>query len=210
MASTVIVNGQTVVHKDSGGQVVTVDVCLTPMGPSMVPVPYVNIAKSADTTNGSKKLAVDGNEIMLKDSKFAVSAGDSPGKAGVASGTVKGWAKFTNYSNDTFIEGKPVCRRMDPMISNNGNTPPAPLMQPNNSVGDVKAEDAFSLSVAFVYEYPDAKGFCRQPEFDDRYTLSGPETFRGPEKSYKGGVHLSTKKDGEYKMKFDPFESEEI
>ena len=150
MAATVIVNGQTVVHKASGGQVVTTDVCLTPRGSSMVPVPYNNIEKSADITNGSKLLDVDGNPIMHKDSKFSLSSGDNPGKSGVASGTVKGWAKFINYSNDTFVEGNPVCRRMDPMISNNGNTPPAPLTQPNNSAETETMEGTHSFTVAFV------------------------------------------------------------
>jgi hypothetical protein len=56
------VNGQTVVHKDSGGIVTTSpDVCMTPMGNSTVPIPYTNVAKSVDTSNGSVTVTVNGN-----------------------------------------------------------------------------------------------------------------------------------------------------
>lgn len=208
MPATGKVNDQTVVHKDSGGQVVTVDVCLTPMGNTMVPVPYVNIAKSEDTTNGSQKLNVDGNPIMLKDSKFAVSSGDSPGKAGVASGTVKGWAKFTNYSSDTFVEGRPVCRRGDPMISNNGNTPPAPLQQQNIEVEKVKAKATHSLTAYLIQEYPDTVTGSRKPLATLPHTATGPETLTGEKAEiYRPIVHLECT-EGEYKLSFDKQDTE--
>ena len=53
MPTDTAVNGQTVVHKESGGIVTSPDVCMTPVGNSIVPVSYVNVAKSADTSNGS-------------------------------------------------------------------------------------------------------------------------------------------------------------
>lgn len=49
MATTTSVNGQTVVHKDSGGVVVTTDICKTPVGSTVIPIPYTNVARSEDT-----------------------------------------------------------------------------------------------------------------------------------------------------------------
>ena len=125
MGATIIVNGRTVVHKDSGGKAPSVpDFCktLTPPGPP-VPIPYVNIAQSTDTDDGSEKVKMNGNPIMLKTSKFSTSKGDEAGTVkGVASSTTSGIAKFVNYSFDVKVEGKNVPRLGDPM-TNNGNGP---------------------------------------------------------------------------------------
>lgn len=122
MGATVTVNGRTVVHKDSEGKAVSVpDFCKTPSPP--VPVPYVNLAKSEDTADGSVTVRVDGNPIMLKGSKFSTSTGDEAGSLkGVASNTIKGIAKFTNYSFNVKVEGKNVARLGDSMTGN-GNGP---------------------------------------------------------------------------------------
>lgn len=205
MPATAIVNGQTVVHKDSGGQVVTIDVCLTPCGPTMVPVPYCNIAKSVDTSDGSKMLEVDGHPIMLKDSKFAVSSGDSPGRAGVGSGTVKGWAKFMTYSNNTFVEGRPVCRRTDIMISNSGNTPPAPLIQPNNSARVARARGTHSLVMPFASRFPEIAGDSAFYRISASYEVTGPQTFRYEKKDGASSESVSKPDcaEGEYEMKIE-------
>ena len=159
MSATVIVNGQTVVHKDSGGVLTTgPDVCLTPVGSAVVPIPYTNVARSADTSQGSASVNMDGNSIMLKGSVFSKSSGDEPGRCGgVSSGVTGGRAKFVNYSNDVFVDGKPVCRRLDPMVSNlsgAGNTPPAPLLQANAEAEGAEAE-GYTLSITFVFKDPD-------------------------------------------------------
>jgi uncharacterized Zn-binding protein involved in type VI secretion len=125
----------TVVHKTSGG-IVTFgpDVCLTPSPGGPVPVPYPNIAKSADTDQGSKTVKVDGNPVMLQGSVFSTSTGDEPGTGGgIASGVNKGKAQFINYSFDVKIEGKCVPRLGDQMLGNIGgapNTPPMAEIQP--------------------------------------------------------------------------------
>ncbi len=55
MSTNTIVNGQTVVHKESDGVLTTSpDVCLTPMGATVVPIPYVNEVRSVDTSNGRR------------------------------------------------------------------------------------------------------------------------------------------------------------
>ena len=121
MGATVIVNNRTVVHKDSGGKAPSVpDFCKTPAPPAPpVPIPYVNIARSTDTADGSKKVKMDNNPIMLKTSKFSTSKGDEAGTLkGVVSSTTSGIAKFVNYSFDVKVEGKNVPRLGDPMTIN--------------------------------------------------------------------------------------------
>ena len=133
MANTVGVNKLSVVTKESNGVTIAFpDICKTPMPPAgPVPIPYPNIAKSSDTAKGSKKVTVEGNPVCLKDSNFSTSTGDEAGSAGgVASGKTKGKAEFVNFSFDVQIEGKNVARALDPMLHNDKNTPPTPVMQP--------------------------------------------------------------------------------
>lgn len=136
MPATVNVNFLTVVHAGSSGVVMGFpDVCKTPSPAGPIPIPYPNIAKSSDTTQGSQTLTVDGNPIMLKESVFATSTGDEAGSAGggVVSNTIKGKAEFALYSFDVKVEGKNVCRLTDIMLLNklsSPNTPPFPEVQP--------------------------------------------------------------------------------
>lgn len=136
MSATINVNKRTVVHKSSNGiSTAFPDVCKTPTPGGPVPIPYPNIAQSADTAKGSKTVKMDGNPIMLKGSNFSTSTGDEAGTAGggVASSKTKGKAEFVNYSFDVKVEGKNVPRLGDMMVQNKGasaNTPPMPEVQP--------------------------------------------------------------------------------
>lgn len=211
MATHSKVNGQTIVHKDSGGIVITSpDVCMTPVGNSIVPVPYVNTANSADTSNGSKTVTVDSNPIMLKDSCFSVSCGNEAGTAGgISSGVTKGKAMFVSASFDVLVEGKPVCRRLDPMVSNqscSGNTPPAPLMQDNATTGEIDA-DGHLLAAALVLEHPDTiVGEVRQPLLNARYTISGAETYKSEKDESYLGFQLIVGSAGTYSVTFTHFD----
>ncbi|HYT93452.1 MAG TPA: DUF4150 domain-containing protein [Gemmataceae bacterium] len=132
MGVTVGVNNLSVVHKDSSGITSAFpDVCKTPSPGGPIPIPYPNIAKSSDTSQGSSTLTCDGNPICLKDSNFMVSTGDEAGTAGggVASNKIKGKAEFVNFSFDVMVEGKNVARALDPMLHNDKNTPPFPVVQ---------------------------------------------------------------------------------
>jgi hypothetical protein len=132
MGVTVGVNNLSVVHKDSGGVTIAFpDVCKTPTPGGPVPIPYPNVAKSSDTAQGSKTVTMDGNPICLKDSNFMTSTGDEAGNAGggVVSNKFKGKAEFVNFSFDVTVEGKNVARAFDPMLHNDKNTPPFPLLQ---------------------------------------------------------------------------------
>src|SRR3990172_3552251 len=136
MAMKVGANGQTVVHKESGGAVSFMpDVCLTPAPPGPpVPIPYPNVAKSADAAKGASTVLADGHPLLVAGSQFAKSTGDEGGRAGgVGSSTTQGPAEFVSYSFDVIAEGRGVARANDLMLGNKGgafNTPPAPLMQP--------------------------------------------------------------------------------
>jgi len=132
MAAKTNANKRTVVHKSSTGILTAFpDVCKTPTPAGPIPIPYPNIAMSSDTAKGSKDVKMDGNPVMLKDSKFSKSTGDEPGSAGgVISSVTKGEAIFINYSFDVKVEGKNVPRLGDMMITNKKNTPPMPELQP--------------------------------------------------------------------------------
>jgi len=136
MAATINVNDRTVVHKSSDGvSIAFPDVCKTPSPAGPIPIPYPNIAMSADTADGSKSVKMDKNPIMLQGSVFSKSTGDEAGTAGggIISAKTKGKAEFMNYSFDVTVEGKGVPRLADLMVQNKGspaNTPPIQEVQP--------------------------------------------------------------------------------
>jgi hypothetical protein len=133
MPVTVGVNQLSVVHQSSNGVTIAFpDVCKTPAPPApFVPIPYPNIAKSADTAKGTKKVKCDGNPVCVQDSNFSTSTGDEGGSAGggMISSKIKGKAEFLMYSFDVKFEGKSVCRAFDIMLHNDKNTPPSPVLQ---------------------------------------------------------------------------------
>lgn len=135
MPATVNVNFRTVVHAASNGVATAFpDVCKTPSPAGPVPIPYPNVAMSADTAQGSQDVKIDGNPIMLQGSNFKMSTGDEAGASGgVVSGQIKAKAEFVNFSFDVVVEGKPVPRLGDMMVQNKGgapNTAPMPEVQP--------------------------------------------------------------------------------
>lgn len=125
MGSNVYANKQGVSHKGSGAEANSTapDVCKTPMGPAMVPIPYSNNAKSATLDKGSKTVKIGGNSVAIDGCYYSTSTGDQPGSGkGVISGTVGDKAEFANFSSDVMIEGKGVCRNTDLTTHNNKNT----------------------------------------------------------------------------------------
>jgi hypothetical protein len=126
----VLINGRSAVHAGSGGVLSTLDVCNTPSGNSCPPRLYTNLAQSSDAAKTAGSVKINGNPACMKSSIFSKSTGDQPGRCGgVSSGTIKGKAEFITASPNVRIEGEAAVRQFDLMISNNQNTPPAPLMQ---------------------------------------------------------------------------------
>jgi hypothetical protein len=79
-------------RKESGWVVYSVppDVCKTPVGSSMVPVPYPITSQLSAATGVVKSVRLNGNPAVVFDqSKTPSSAGDTPGSGtGIKSGTV--------------------------------------------------------------------------------------------------------------------------
>lgn len=124
MSVTININGLTLCHKGSGGvSAATVpDVCKTP--PIPTPIPYPNIAFSADLAKGTTTVEADGgNTCANYGSEFSKSTGDEPGVGGgVASGTFIKEATWITFSFDVKFEGKGACRLTDKMFHNHHNT----------------------------------------------------------------------------------------
>lgn len=132
MPTSVGVNKLSIVNADTNGTTIAFpDVCKTPSPGGPVPIPYPNVARSADTAKGTKKVKVEGKPVCVKDSSFSTSTGDEAGTAGggVASNKTKGKAEFVNFSFDVQFEGKNVPRSFDLMLHNDKNTPPFPVLQ---------------------------------------------------------------------------------
>ena len=111
-------------HKGSGGMsLVFPDVCKTPAPPlGPIPIPYPNIGKSSDTSQGTTKVEADGQMVMVKGAKYMMSAGDEPGSAGgIISGVFKQECEYLMYSFNVMLEGKNVCRMGDPLWHNKKN-----------------------------------------------------------------------------------------
>lgn len=109
------------------------------------------------------------------------------------------------------IEGRNVCRRLDPMTSNKGNTPPAPLMQPNVKAEGLQGlEGKHPLPIAFDNLHPDLiTGRATQPTFQTLHRITGPETHKQESAGYVGALHLCDQPAGEYAIIFDEFDLEE-
>ena len=132
MGASVGVNMMSVVHEDSSGVSPSFpDVCKTPSPAGPIPLPYPNIAKSSDTADGAATVKCDGNPVCIQSSNFAISTGDEAGTAGggVVSNKIKGKAEFVNVSFDVKADGKGIARQLDPMLHNDKNTPPFPVLQ---------------------------------------------------------------------------------
>lgn len=198
------------------------DVCKTPTSGGPVPIPYPNISKSCDTSQGSKTVKVDKCPIMLKGSKFATSTGDEAGSVGgIMSSTTKGKSEFVNFSQDVRIEGKLTPRLMDPMICNESqraNTPPAPEFQPPLvafPATEVKG-DYHELYVFFRYKDPDiTKGWSLPPAFntkdldenqlDIKIEISGPVKKTYTSFSYSGARFYDVP-EGKYSFEIKNFD----
>jgi hypothetical protein len=112
-----------IAHKGSGGMsIVFPDVCITPMAPSPVPVPYPNLGQSSDTAQGPPTVKTDGQMPMVKGAVYARSSGDEAGtNGGVMSGVNMNVCEFLLYSFTVKFEGKNVCRLGDPLWHNKKN-----------------------------------------------------------------------------------------
>jgi hypothetical protein len=87
------------------------DVCLTPVGPALVPVPYANLAQEALGTPAPLHILVGGAPVHHMATVIGASMGDLPGVAGVASGLVLGPQTSLTNAN-TFLTGALPTQRL--------------------------------------------------------------------------------------------------
>lgn len=121
----VFTNSRSNIHKGSGDKAISSapDVCKTPVGPSVVPIPYPNISQSSTLKKGSKSVKINGQPAALKGSTFESSSGDQAGSlGGIMSGVTGKETEFVSYSFDVKIEGKNVVRHADITTHNKKNT----------------------------------------------------------------------------------------
>jgi Domain of unknown function (DUF4150) len=124
MSQTTFANGRGIVHQSSGGMsIVFPDVCNTPTpGGPPVPIPYPNIGRAADTSNGPPTVTTDGCMPMTKGATYAKSSGDEAGTVGgLMSGRNMAACEFVSYSFDVMFEGQNVCRLGDSLLHNERN-----------------------------------------------------------------------------------------
>lgn len=73
----VVASKEEIISKSSQGVTSTFpDVCKTPSPGGPVPIPYPNIAKSSETSSGSKKVKTEGKEVLPKKASYEKSTGD--------------------------------------------------------------------------------------------------------------------------------------
>ncbi|VAW66586.1 hypothetical protein MNBD_GAMMA10-3256 [hydrothermal vent metagenome] len=125
MTRSVFANGRSFSHKGSGDKSIcsAPDVCKTPIGSAVVPIPYPVISQAADANGYSKSVSIDGNPTALSSSTHTQCSGDAPGSAkGIGSSTTGNITHFSSFSFDIKCEGKGVVRHLDTTTMNNRNT----------------------------------------------------------------------------------------
>ena len=114
-------------RKDTGFKAISTapSINMTPVGPSMVPIPYPTVQDLGNSINTAKTVWFNGKPAYLLDlTTQGRCTGDEPGTGkGVRSGTVSGEVKPVAGSRTVRIEGKHVVRDGDPCTMNGGNNP---------------------------------------------------------------------------------------
>jgi len=130
MSGRVFANGMEVSGKASGNKSIAAmpDVCMSPPSPPVgpIPIPYPNTATASDTTDGSKSVQIDGQEVHLKNkSSYKTSNGNQPATnnfgANILTHKITGAMKFAAWSFNVKVEGQNVVRFMDLTTHNHAN-----------------------------------------------------------------------------------------
>lgn len=113
-------------RKTSKALVVSIlpDVCLTPIGNKMVPVPYQIVANLQDATSVSKNVRFGGSPVFLLDQSVITKTTGAEGGTGggVKSGVTCSTVEAIEGSKNVRVNGKRVVRHGDLCKMNNGNT----------------------------------------------------------------------------------------
>lgn len=99
------------------------DVCLTPVGSSVVPIPYPVVDFCGHDKNYTPSVHFTGKRAMVMRSCTTHVHGDAPGvRKGVKSGTVESICEPIGYADQVRAEGSHVIRHLDRFWMNNRNT----------------------------------------------------------------------------------------
>lgn len=103
------------------------DVCLTPVGPVIVPIPYPNFAAHAMAATFSPIVSVGMIPALNLGSVIAMTTGDEPG---VAHWTIKGPGTFDTGNPVVFIDKLPAINLTCQTDGNTGNNEPGIVVAP--------------------------------------------------------------------------------
>lgn len=100
------------------------NVCITPVGPAQVPIPYPSIGQLTGA-GGTSKVKAGGSNVVRKADTISSTTGDAAGSIGAVNSTppnsVGGKVEFISCSATVKAEGSEVVRMFDQTKQNNGN-----------------------------------------------------------------------------------------
>jgi hypothetical protein len=100
------------------------DVCLTPAGPAVVPIPYPNIAMGPMGVPAAYTVLFGGAPAHNLSTLVPMTNGDNAGVAmGVASGTVMGPSRHLTAAFTVLVGGMPATRLTSMSLQNTTNCP---------------------------------------------------------------------------------------
>jgi carboxyl-terminal processing protease len=115
-------------NRGAGSNLGFPDVCLTPAGPAVVPIPYPNIAMNAQAAPFSPVVKVSMMNALNMGSKIPMTSGD---EAGTAHPTIKGMGAYTMGNPIVFIDKLPAINLTCPTTGNNMNNPIGAVLVPS-------------------------------------------------------------------------------
>ncbi|MES2076269.1 MAG: DUF4150 domain-containing protein [Pseudomonadota bacterium] len=165
----------------------------TPIGPSMVPLPYPTVQDLSNSASPARSVRFNGSPAYLLDGTTQPKCtGDEPGTGkGIRSGTVSGEVKPVKGSSTVRIEGKQVVREGDACTMNGGNNPGIYVTTTAPSYASPK--DAIKTSNPLItLETPEEKSafqkWLAQAEDDIRQATKHP--VEGVKGAAKGIVNM--------------------
>ena len=114
--------GKPITTKSSGICFAFPNICLTPVGVAVVPIPYPSIGQLSAVTEQSADVNAGGNPVVIKPSEMPTTTGDAGGvNGGVTSRTFGKKVEFVSASTTVFANGEGIVRLFDSTKQNNGN-----------------------------------------------------------------------------------------
>ena len=100
------------------------DVCLTPAGPAMVPIPYPNIAMGPTAIPNQVIVNIMAMPAHNLGTETPLTNGDEAGVGlGVESGMIMGPSHHVTGANTVLFDGKPATRLTSTSVQNSNNAP---------------------------------------------------------------------------------------